>query len=292
MNSKKKTRLLVYILITIAAMAALAGAMEGFNLQRGMPILEIGVFEQGPGIADFVLPGGELFFYLMQGLLALGLILSPFVIIHLMRTPQGRRRLIIYVTIIVVGLLAIEYLHSIREEREEVVMEEGEALPFVYNPDSFVEKVAPPDITAGVAIAIAVLLAVGVTIGLWLLLRPQRPQYGEDSHLEALAKEAQLAVDSLIAGGDLKNTIIQCYARMSSLLQEERYIRREDAMTPREFIGHLEGKGIPSRPVRQLTRLFEQVRYGRQEVGANDEQLALLSLTEIVQFCRGSGSAG
>jgi hypothetical protein len=74
---------------------------------------------------------------------------------------------------------------------------------------------------------------------------------------------------------------------MSDILQQERGIQRSDTMTVREFEDALTSKGFPTVPVRDLSRLFEKVRYGQQEMGEEDEMTAVESLNEIIQFCRG-----
>jgi hypothetical protein len=73
-------------------------------------------------------------------------------------------------------------------------------------------------------------------------------------------------------------------------LEEERQIVRQNAMTPREFERLLLEKGLPGAPVRRLTSLFEGVRYGNQAPARREEDLARLSLSEIVQHCRGGSS--
>jgi hypothetical protein len=299
MNHEKKTRLLVYISITIAAVAALSVVLEGFNLQRGLPVLEFGAEERGSEGVYLMLLDGEFIFRILRGMLASILLLLIVLVIYPRRKFKGsrpqsqtRRRMLTHIIMLLIFLVTIQVMNNPTEQEEVVVDEELESLALVQNPGSELERVTPPDVASAAAVAFTFLLAGGVTLWLWLSLRPKGPLSGEDSHLEALAREAQLAVDSLLAGEDFKDVIIQCYARMGLLLQKERRIRREQAMTPREFIRHLESKGIPSRPVRQLTHLFEEVRYGRREHGTNEEQLALLSLNEIVQFCREAESAG
>ena len=99
-------------------------------------------------------------------------------------------------------------------------------------------------------------------------------------------KEAEQAVNALEAGADLRNVILRCYFQMTRSLQEEQGIEREYPTTVQEFERRLENLGFPSIPLRQLTSLFEKVRYGKQQTNHNDEQIAMDSLNEIIQFCR------
>jgi hypothetical protein len=105
--------------------------------------------------------------------------------------------------------------------------------------------------------------------------------------LDQLANQAQQAVDALQSGKDLKDTVIRCYYQMSELLATERGIERGQTVTPREFEERLVKLGLPSEPVRTLTRIFEEVRYGSIPAGQKQEYMAVQSLVAIVQFCRG-----
>jgi len=73
---------------------------------------------------------------------------------------------------------------------------------------------------------------------------------------------------------------------MTHALQEEQGMERNDSMTVREFEGWLDGKGVPRVPVRQLTYLFEKVRYGNQQMSENDKKMGMESLNEIIKYCR------
>jgi hypothetical protein len=103
---------------------------------------------------------------------------------------------------------------------------------------------------------------------------------------DQLLLEAEDAVNALEAGVDLRNVIVRCYLQMSRLLQEEQGIERSYDMTAREFEDWLEYKGFPTTPVHQLTCLFEKVRYGKGQMSDNNENKAIESLNEIIQFCR------
>ena len=97
-------------------------------------------------------------------------------------------------------------------------------------------------------------------------------------HVECSIEEQQAARDP---------ERLNCYAEMSQALQAEKGIRRAQAVTTHEFEKELLTKGFPGRPIQQLTRLFEQVRYGHQQLGDEAKQSAKESLREIIDFCRG-----
>ena len=140
-----------------------------------------------------------------------------------------------------------------------------------------------------VALAMAIGLALFVSAVLvttaWLIWRSR---FKPPDSLEQLAREAQGALDALKGGADLKDTVIRCYFEMSRVLSEERGIRRERAMTPREFERRLGELGLPEQHVVQLTRLFEGVRYGSRVTGEREADQAVASLTAIVDACRSS----
>lgn len=131
------------------------------------------------------------------------------------------------------------------------------------------------------------LVTTGVVLGLGVLLFTLVRGRWNASKIETeLLQQAEGAMDALQAGMDLRNVIIRCYLQMTHAIQEEQGLERNDTMTAREFEGWLEQKGFPTKPVRQLTSLFEKVRYSKQPTSNDDEKVAVDSLNEIIQFCR------
>jgi hypothetical protein len=130
--------------------------------------------------------------------------------------------------------------------------------------------------------------ALVATITFFGLKSLSRPKPVDDPRFIEFADKAQTALEDIEAAEiDFDDVIIRCYAEMSMTLQAEKGIRRAQAMTTHEFEQVLLAKGFPSRPVQQLTQLFEQVRYGRQELGEDAKLIATESLREIVAFCKG-----
>lgn len=129
--------------------------------------------------------------------------------------------------------------------------------------------------------AAGVLLA-SVLAAAWLL----RPRPPPRDPLFLVGLEVERAREALLAGGDARSVILSCYARMSALLAEEQGIERPGSMTAREFGDLLGALGIPRAPVQELTRLFEAVRYGAEEVSAAGGDRALSCLEPIAQHCR------
>jgi hypothetical protein len=126
------------------------------------------------------------------------------------------------------------------------------------------------------------LLLIPLTLA-WLFWLRWRSHRRKGAPLEMLAQEAQQALTRLQGGHNLKDTIMRCYAEMSQALQKERGLERQQAMTPREFEDYLAQSGLQDEHIRQLTRLFENVRYGSKTPGQREEQEAVACLQAIVQ---------
>lgn len=136
-----------------------------------------------------------------------------------------------------------------------------------------------------ISIGAAVLLALVTFFVLRFLLKrkpEERPPFSD------FADNAQNALDEIEeAKIDFNDVIIRCYAEMSQTLKAENGIQRAQTMTTHEFEQELLLRGFPARPVQQLTRLFEQVRYGRLQPGDDEKKVATECLSEIIAFCRG-----
>jgi hypothetical protein len=66
-------------------------------------------------------------------------------------------------------------------------------------------------------------------------------------------------------------------------LSDHQNIRRQKAMTPREFEIHLADAGVSSEHVQRLTRLFENVRYGDTTASEREKREALDCLNAIAR---------
>ena len=123
-------------------------------------------------------------------------------------------------------------------------------------------------------------LFLGVGFLLWITYRRRRQPV---DRLELITQEARSAIQTLQAGDELRNVILRCYYQMAHILYEKRGIQRKQAMTPREFGRRLNELGFPAEPVRQLTQLFEAVRYGAKDLDEKAERQAIACLDAIVR---------
>jgi hypothetical protein len=286
---------LLPLALAILTTLLLAGSLSGLELRGGtlaLPqISEAQMGEPGGFSAAWL---GELLLRCLMGFLLLGLIGFPFYILFSLRSKRGRQRLLADLLAIGVFLIIMSILYRSLPQTEEELVAEETPIPLVQDGEPILggdgaggplaEEPPPLPAWAGWAAA-AALAGLSTLAAAWWLNRRRPPL--EPMALERLAGEAQQALDSLRGGADVEEVIIRCYLAMSRVLEEERRIQRQDSMTPREFERLLLAKGLPANPVRRLTRLFEDVRYGARPPAAREEDLAVLSLTEIVQHVRG-----
>ena len=111
---------------------------------------------------------------------------------------------------------------------------------------------------------------------LWLSGRTRGPL-----GLGELSAVAGAAAEELEAGGDLRDVVLRCYREMSELLSERQHVPFQEAMTAREFERQLRRAGVRDEHVSQLSRLFEEVRYGGRASGPLEEERALECLRAV-----------
>lgn len=92
-----------------------------------------------------------------------------------------------------------------------------------------------------------------------------------DPETEAIGRAAGRAADRIEDGEDFDNDIYRAWQEMTSLLD----VSRPDATTPREFSAAAVDAGMASDDVRELTRLFEDVRYGDDSPTPSRERRAV-----------------
>jgi hypothetical protein len=162
--------------------------------------------------------------------------------------------------------------------------EPGPALPGDPAPQAVELDFHPPGWLVWLGAIALALLTAGAAAGIaWFVWSQGQRQA---TPLEQLAEKAEWALGALEAGADLEDTIMRCYFEMGEILKRERGIVRQEAMTPREFERGLRGSGLPQEAVAQLTRLFEEVRYGTGIPREQEERQAMTCLATIAEACR------
>jgi len=69
------------------------------------------------------------------------------------------------------------------------------------------------------------------------------------------------------------------------VLMKKRGIARTKDMTPREFEKSLRPTRLPHEALYQLTRLFEEIRYGNKAPGEKENRNAIKCLRAIIKAC-------
>jgi len=130
---------------------------------------------------------------------------------------------------------------------------------------------------------VGISLVIGlISVWAFLFLRTDPKPMNND----ALVEEVNSALQAIQDGKDLRNIIINCYFQLNQIIKEEYEIEREKSITAREFENYLQDKGIPIKPIHQMTSIFEKVRYSNKPTSKDDEQIVIESLLEIRSSCQ------
>jgi hypothetical protein len=271
--------------LAIVALVILAAGLSDLSLLPGRPLPRFTQPGGDVGAALGALPGSEIFGFLLAAFYVLGILLLPVAIVYVIISPEARKRVVRSLGLLL-WLVALFVVMRARPElfRELQLQPLDAPLPgdLEVDPTEFVASV-PQWLVIFTALALAAIVVAGLVGVVWILWRRSHPPA---TPLDQLAQEAQVALDALHAGADVKNTVIRCYVEMSRVLDEQRGIRREEAATPREFEQQLKEAGLPDAQVEQLTRLFEAVRYGAKVADRRQERQAIDCLAGIVKACQ------
>jgi hypothetical protein len=283
----KQKRLWVLLISVVAVVATIlvAASLGDVSFSPGYALLRRGEAELGLFSQLGLAPENTFLDRLIVVLYAFGLLMVPVSILLIIISRQARKWMvrILGIAIWIAAIYLVmrsrpEFLPEMQlETQSALASDDARYLSLDFPAD-------PPWWTAWVmAIGLALFVSAVLVVTGWLIWRSRlKPS---DS-LEQLAREAQGALDALKGGAELRDTVMRCYFEMSRVVSEERGIRRERAMTPREFEVRLGELGLPERDVVQLTRLFEGVRYGSKETGEREADQAIASLSAIVDACR------
>lgn len=219
-------------------------------------------------------------------------VLLPVGIIFMIIDPKRRKRIIlITIQITLLYLAALSLKNSPADTAESV------ALPEIVNEafESGVSTCGQPGAQLSKCNEapewVVILISAAAILALAVFSRYIYKRFLQPTPLQQIAQDAQTALDNLRAGTDITDAIRRCYYEMSETLRQKHAIRRSQAMTAREFEQLLEQSGLPRVYIRDLTRLFEKVRYGAKSPSESDERKAVECLTAIVQAASDGGGA-
>jgi hypothetical protein len=287
---RRRKRLLLFVLsVAVVAMLLLSTGLSEIEFLDGQPF-SLGRSPEGIGDTSAGLLRIEFFETVFRVIVFVAVLILLFSIIYFFVSREARKRVLLDF-LRLLPFLIILYLLAQRLQPDIVQPEQGlpQLLPDISAEGAPIADVdaAPPQWFFSVVSTGFALLVATVLVGLgWFVWRHRRRAVPP---LEQLAQQAEEAIEAIQAGADLRDTVTRCYYEMSRVLRQQRGIRRHQAMTPREFATSLGEAGLPTKAVRRLTELFEQVRYGAKSPGRDEGVQALACLETIVEFCRSAG---
>ncbi|HZM23223.1 MAG TPA: DUF4129 domain-containing protein [Anaerolineales bacterium] len=217
------------------------------------------------------------------------LILIMIILISALLSPELRKRLILIIIRVGVTYWALYIIFS---RYRDMLLQMGLTPAAAGNAPSFSGGSPPPKFIPPQAISLtSYLVSFGIAILLvllgWKLFRLWK-EYTETNAslpLHKIAGIARSSLQDLSSGRDSTDVIMNCYFRMSDVVESKRNLSRNKSMTPAEFASRLEQAGLPSDAVHRLTRLFERVRYGGHRSATPEVNEAVACLTTILQYC-------
>jgi hypothetical protein len=278
----KKNGILSILILVALAIILLSASLSSLELRagRGRPVA-MEKQETEPGTAS----SPNLFVHIfVRSILLITGILVPISIFLNLRTSRGRRRMLIFATIILCFMLLKNHLPwdkfqlRVPKLNMQGLLGDKSQLP----PQDEMATPNPPWwLVFLVSLGLSALI-LGGSLFIWRRFRRR------SSPLQLVAKEARKTIDELRSGADLKEGVIRCYFEMNKVLKEQRGLKRQQAMTTREFENYLNEIGLPDLHIKRLTRLFEKVRYGAKNLTSVEDREAIACLSAIVRACEGS----
>ena len=278
--------------LCIVSILLLSTGLIGVDLRPALPV-HLAMAQPAAPSAD-ASTGPVNFMTILRIVLLLGVAILLAYIVASLFTPAGRRRLLVMAAVALVMLLALTLLSLVHTTREtdanaQPAMGAGQPPLPTTSPESTVPfEPRPPSWLLWTALAASSLIAAAGVVGVVLHVIRRRPKGAR----QRLAAQTRAAIDSIAAGADIRNVVVRCYREMSVVVRDELGIERETAITPREFARVLESWGLPGGPVRDLTEVFEEIRYGNTETAVTHEKRALDSLALIAGFCAATDRRG
>jgi hypothetical protein len=285
--------------IAVVAMLVLAMGLSQVDLAPGVPFDQIWQFlidqfslggVMGPMYGSAA--GGQALVDVLRTIFFVALMVLPIAIILVLIDPELRKRVLrsalrLLVLFALLGIVLKSQIEKADEALEPfgtgLLGREGIQAAEPLTDEEFSAEMVSPWVARGLSLGVGLILA-AVVVGLVSRLRRDRSLV-KDPWAE-IGRQAQAAAIEIQQGGDLQHTILRCYAEMSRVVTEQRGVRRQAAVTAREFTNYLVRARLPEAPVVRLTELFEKARYGSGECSAQEESDAVLSLQAIADACQ------
>jgi hypothetical protein len=302
MSWRRKAWAMGFLGVAIVALILISASLSQLQFHAGQPFW---LPDVAPGVGDQSSSSGavSLLFLIVRAMLAFAVVGLPIYIVINLLSSQGRQRLlgdVIALAVIILLLSLLSRNAQAPEDQKTLLLgpPESQATPVPGGPPAEFTAHVPPWVDVLAAPTLAVVVSGAVVAILWWMWRrpevqPEVPHLSVPSSprdtLDHVAEQARATIDALQSGEAFDDTIIRTYVQLSRVIQRERALRRDKAMTPGEFEQFLIQRGFPAQPVRDLTRLFERARYGHEAAGEVEQRQAIASLEAIVAFCNGPG---
>lgn len=265
--------------LTLAAVAVLAIGVDRLELKPGVPMafnaLDTRTLSQV--IGQIGAPDALLGF--LGNLLRIGVLVAlPFAVVHFIRSPEARKRVLtqlFYLLLFSLAVLSLSRTFHPPQIRPTALSPPESSLPGAPAAAGSIAAEAPRWLINAISLTGAAALAAA---GYWIYRRSR--QVPSDTRA---AVEAQLALAEIEAGADLENVILRAYYQLCVASRSRRGIARSRNQTAREYGGDLRQAGLPPQALHQITRLFEKARYGDKPLDADDERAAVESLRQILR---------
>lgn len=217
-----------------------------------------------------------------------GLVLALFLLIALLISPEARKRLLRMLFRIAITYWALYVLFT--RYPQVLARLSLSFAPSEAGPMGSIDSVPPPTFTPPPSSSwMTYLVSFGIVLLAaflaWKAFRVWRELRASELPSQQLARIARASLHDLSSGRDSTDVILNCYFRMSDVVAEKKQLNRGPSMTPQEFATRLEQAGLPGDAVKQLTRLFEAVRYGGQRSNSGMVNEAVMCLTAILRYC-------
>ncbi len=275
-----RRKILIYLAIITIGMVVLSAGLVDLQFQPGQPIPGAEPSTESVTAASRTENKTPQIDKVLQFPLALAFALILLIlIISLVKKAHLKRILNLSLALVAVVLLAI-LLSRIKFPASDISYAEPSTLEPAPAVSYNIAPIGDPPQVLFNIVMVFILLGAAVLV-IWLVWQTLHRRQ-DDSPLVAQAQAALQAIDK---GDNLANIIVRCYLQMEKVAWEAQGIERPDSATPREFKTLLASQGIPLHPVRQLTGLFEKVRYGNKPLDRRDEQTAIESLSAIRAAC-------
>jgi len=282
MSQARKFWLVTSLALATLALVVLAAGLPRLAMTSGRPVnlqalVEFIYFVNQSLSLQNLLVGLLVFFLLVALLMAL---------LSSRRRQQTERKRWSWLAVIQLGLVlgALYLLRRYRPQGQtdllDLILRSGQPPEAPTIAEPILQQPQAPD---WLSFAISLGMVVVISLAIWWVYRRTRRK---PSTLDMLSREAQHTLRELESGGDFRDAILRCYADMCRVVNNQHGIRRDQALTPREFEDQLRQSGLPREPVSELTRLFEGVRYGDRHSSPPEESRALACLEAIASASR------